>query len=225
MRFDLAKLSLCLPLIASGLAGCNVYQNYGYGKIAASRLGDQATKIELPAQAPSISQRYMPLWGPQDSKSAGRTVGSEHKGFDLLLRMWTPVLAAADGQVVANELSFMFGRRLAVNHDLSDQGFPLQTRYFHLSKALVAPGDRVTRGQLIAYSGASGLASGGLPHLHFEVHRLADVDDAIAQQVVDPQLFWVDGPGQITCFDISRNYPNQPVKLTYPAPCRDLAWQ
>ena len=225
MESGFRKRFIILVLSLAALCGCSIYQTYGYGKVAASRLGSQATEVRLPANAPSISQRYMPLWGPCDSKSAARTVGNEHKGFDLLLAMQTPVLAAADGVVSSNELSIMFGRRLALNHGVSEYGFPLQTRYFHLAKALVKEGDQVVRGQLIAYSGASGLASGGLPHLHFEVHRLDEIQDRIPRQVVDPQLFWVEGKGQVSCFEISQEYQKDPVKLTYPAPCRDLAWR
>ena len=43
------------------------------------------------------------------------------------------------------------------------------TGYGHLSRVLVRSGEHVSRGQLVGYSGNSGLSTG--PHLHFEVYR------------------------------------------------------
>ena len=47
------------------------------------------------------------------------------------------------------------------------------TGYGHLSRVLVRNGERVPRGQVVAYSGNSGLSTG--PHLHFEVYRGGNV--------------------------------------------------
>jgi murein DD-endopeptidase MepM/ murein hydrolase activator NlpD len=66
-----------------------------------------------------------------------------------------------------------------VNH-----GDGLTTRYAHLSEALVAPGDVVKKGQVIARMGSSGRSTG--PHVHFEVLR--------AGKLVNP-LTYVEGRG------------------------------
>ena len=55
-----------------------------------------------------------------------------------------------------------YGHMVLLNHE-----FGYKTRYAHLSKILVQPGERVVRGQIIAETGNTGISSG--PHLHYEV--------------------------------------------------------
>lgn len=202
------------PLLL-GNGGCAVYEKYGHGIVVKSKLAAQATPVELPANAPTISQRFRPVNLPREPG---------HKGFDMLVPHRTPVLAAADGQVARVSLSVLYGKQLFINHARSAQGYRLQTRYFHLTERTVSAGQVVQRGQLIGYSGASGMA-GVYPHLHFEVHRLDDADPAVAQGYLDPQLFWFDGVGKVTCFERGRDYAATPVTLTYPVPCRGLDWE
>jgi hypothetical protein len=66
--------------------------------------------------------------------------------------------------------------------------------------------------------------AGIYPHLHFEVHRLSDAVPPVATRFLDPQLFWVDGVGKITCYDSNRDWIESPVALTYPVPCRGVEW-
>jgi len=58
----------------------------------------------------------------------------------------------------------------------------MATRYGHLSKLLVTPGQRVKRGDVIGLVGSSGRSTG--PHLHYEVFR--------AGNQVDPRKFLGD---------------------------------
>ena len=206
---------ICLRLLAAtlgaALGGCSIYADHGYGWVARSRLDPGlATPVLLPPEAPSISQRFRPDDLPFDPG---------HRGFDLLVPSGTPVIAAADGRVSRLLLTPMFGRQLRVDHGRGDAGHRLQTRYVHLSAQLVREGEAVRRGQLLGYSGMSGLAA-GFPHLHFEVHRLDDADPPRARGYLDPQRFWVDGVGRVTCFERGREYVEAPVRLTYPVPCR-----
>jgi murein DD-endopeptidase MepM/ murein hydrolase activator NlpD len=86
----------------------------------------------------------------------------------------TPVVAARDGLVLAVGPLPGYGNVVEVQHD---QG--VTTLYAHLSRALVDPGRRVTRGTPVGLVGATGDATG--PHLHFEVRvRGAAVDPAPA---------------------------------------------
>ena len=53
------------------------------------------------------------------------------------------------------------------------------TVYAHNSKILVRKGQKIKKGQLIAYSGQSGLTRG--PHVHFEVrYGVGPVDPLVA---------------------------------------------
>ena len=209
--------AIVLALIGLSMAGCSVYDNYGYGRVADSlRDEEQTTPVELPANAPSISQRYL----PQGVSSKG-----EHKGFDILVPSETPILAAADGVVSRVQTSFLYGRQVMIDHaGVTADGERLQTRYFHLAEKKVVVGEQVRRGQVVGFSGMSGMA-GGFPHLHFEVHRLGEGPDAVAVRFLDPQLFWADGEGRISCYDSNRQWPAEPLVLSYPVPCLDVDWQ
>lgn len=210
------RIAITVLFIALAISGCSIYEKYGYGWLARSKL-DQAsiTPVILPVVAPSISQRYRPVVASSEI---------EHKGFDILVPSRTPVLAAADGEVSSVSLSLLYGNQLILNHGRSAAGYRIQTRYFHLNEQLLKAGEKVRRGQLVGYSGATGLA-GLYPHLHFEVHQLNDDNIPVAIRDLDPHLFWVDGRGKVTCYESARDFAPAPVSLSYPVPCRDLDWQ
>lgn len=88
-----------------------------------------------------------------------------HKGVDFGCDRGTPVFATGDATVeIADEKGYNggYGRMVLLDHE-----FGYKTRYAHLDKVLVAPGERVVRGQIIALTGNTGLSKG--PHLHYEV--------------------------------------------------------
>jgi len=85
-----------------------------------------------------------------------------HKGVDFALPVGTPVLAVGDGEVVVAKRSGGAGNYVAIRH-----GRQYMTRYMHLKKLLVKPGDKVKRGDRIALSGNTGRSTG--PHLHYEI--------------------------------------------------------
>ena len=60
---------------------------------------------------------------------------------------------------------------------IDDDEFGYKTRYAHLNKVFVKPGDPVVRGQLIAEAGRTGGVTG--PHLHYEVMYMGQVVNPI----------------------------------------------
>ena len=92
---------------------------------------------------------------------------SYHSGTDIALPEGTPILAAADGTVtIANALDSWGGSY--GYHVKLDHGGGLTTLYAHCSSICVTVGQQVKAGQVIAYVGHTGRATG--PHLHFEIH-------------------------------------------------------
>ena len=94
---------------------------------------------------------------------------SYHSGTDIAAPEGTPILAAADGTVtIANALDSWGGSY--GYHVKLDHGGGLTTLYAHCSSICVTVGQQVKAGQVIAYVGHTGRATG--PHLHFEVRGL-----------------------------------------------------
>lgn len=98
-----------------------------------------------------------------------------HYGVDIAAPLGTPVMAAADGVVVAvGHTRVGYGNYVIIGH-----GGGIATLYGHLLDTTVKAGDFVARGQQIGHEGSTGLSTG--PHVHFEL-RLND-------QVVNPMPY------------------------------------
>ena len=94
-----------------------------------------------------------------------------HKGVDYAAPTGTPVKATADGKIIFRGRKGGYGNVIIVQH-----GSKYSTLYGHLSRFRggLSTGSNVRQGQVIAYVGMTGLATG--PHLHYEfringVHR------------------------------------------------------
>jgi murein DD-endopeptidase MepM/ murein hydrolase activator NlpD len=85
-----------------------------------------------------------------------------HKGLDFAGRAGADVVAVASGVVIWSGPRYGYGQLVEINH-----GNGYVTRYAHNEDNLVAVGDKVTRGEVIARIGKTGRATG--PNLHFEV--------------------------------------------------------
>ncbi|WP_279671900.1 peptidoglycan DD-metalloendopeptidase family protein [Flexivirga meconopsidis] len=90
-----------------------------------------------------------------------------HEGDDFPYACGTPVRAAGAGTVVRATYDSVGGNNVLIDHGFQN-GTNLASYYAHFqSPAVVSAGQKVTRGQLIGYSGTTGRSTGC--HLHFGV--------------------------------------------------------
>ncbi|HYH95532.1 M23 family metallopeptidase [Hyalangium sp.] len=97
-----------------------------------------------------------------------------HTGVDLSVPQGTEVKGVEEGVVRRASEDAVNGKVLIIDH-----GRGVTTAYCHNSELLVKVGQRVERGELIAYSGNTGRSTG--PHLHYQL--------ALSSQPVDPLRF------------------------------------
>lgn len=89
-----------------------------------------------------------------------------HEGIDFAAPIGTPVIAVASGEVaIAGSLSG-YGLTVIMRHHNNTR----ESRYAHLSKVLVQPGQKIEVGTVVGLVGNTGLSTG--PHLHFEWREL-----------------------------------------------------
>jgi murein DD-endopeptidase MepM/ murein hydrolase activator NlpD len=86
-----------------------------------------------------------------------------HEGLDIAAPIGTPIVAPADGIVKFTGTKAGFGLVLEIDH-----GYGFTTLYAHCQRIKVNQGDRIKRGDTVAYVGNTGRSTG--PHLHYEVH-------------------------------------------------------
>lgn len=103
-----------------------------------------------------------PISGGRFTSGFKKRWGRWHKGVDWATPIGTAVMASSGGTVAKAGWGSGYGYVVYINH-----ADGRQTRYGHLSKILVKPGDYVKQGQKIALSGNTGRSTG--PHVHFEI--------------------------------------------------------
>lgn len=96
-----------------------------------------------------------------------------HSGIDLAATEGTPVTAPQDGIVSFSNWSGGYGLLVAVEHASG-----IQTRFGHLSRVTVRPGQQVRKGQVLGLVGSTGRSTG--PHLHYEVRHRGRAIDPLA---------------------------------------------
>jgi len=105
-----------------------------------------------------------------------------HSGMDIDGDRGDVIAVPANGTVTKAGWEGGYGNMIEIDH-----GNGLTTRYGHLSRIGVQPGDTVQRGQLIGLIGSTGRSTG--PHLHYEL-RLND-------KPINPRRFLPPEPAEI----------------------------
>lgn len=160
---------------ARGVRGQTAAVDAALGRVPA-RIDDEWRELhvlERVLESRSLAQRVLPKGRPVSpayvSSSFGERVDpftgrtAVHEGVDFAGPRGAPVVAVAPGLVTWSGPRGGYGRMVEIDHG------DLVTRYAHNSENVVAVGDLVERGQVIARLGATGRATG--PNLHFEVLR------------------------------------------------------
>lgn len=128
---------------------------------------NNAVKRQQQAGGPEDILHIMPVSGKIISEYGYRKLYTKkprlHKGIDIDARRGSVVVASGDGKVVHAANMGAYGRTVDIDH-----GQGITTRYAHLQKITVKPGDVIQAGDKIGTVGSSGRTTG--PNLHFEVH-------------------------------------------------------
>jgi len=115
-------------------------------------------------RTPVDGARITSLFGMRRHPVLGYT--RAHQGIDFGAGTGTPILAAGDGVVMQSSPWGGYGNWLRIRHS---GGW--DTGYGHISRYAsgIRPGVHVHQGQVVAFVGATGLATG--PHLHYEIWK------------------------------------------------------
>jgi murein DD-endopeptidase MepM/ murein hydrolase activator NlpD len=106
----------------------------------------------------------------------GKTVDKQvHLGIDLAATAHSPVPAANNGRVAFAEYLGIYGNTVLLDH-----GFGLFSMYGHLNRIEVAKGQVVSKGDVIGFTGTTGLAGGD--HLHYAM--------IVGHTFVNPVEWW-----------------------------------
>ena len=154
---SLDQLAILKSSAMSGVAGAAISASYNHvGSLSTSDWARLAAAPSLwPIEGPvtgSFGERIDPFNGE----------GAFHTGIDISSPSGTPIMAPADGIVIATSFVNGYGRAIIIDH-----GYGMSTLYGHLSGFAVAERESVHRGDVIGFVGSSGRSTGS--HLHYEV--------------------------------------------------------
>jgi murein DD-endopeptidase MepM/ murein hydrolase activator NlpD len=133
------------------------------------------------------SLRYLPVLKPVPNAYISSRFGSRihpikkfphfHKGIDLVAPPGTPIIAPADGVVIAAGRNGGYGLQVMIDHK-----YGFKTRFGHMQKIYVRKGQHIKRGDKIGEVGKTGLTTSY--HLHYEVY--------LDNKPLDPENFYFD---------------------------------
>jgi len=126
--------------------------------------------LKAPLKYSRISSRFSPR-----RLHPVQGVWKAHLGTDFAAPQGTPIVATADGIVIASAYAGGNGNYVKIQHDNV-----YATQYLHMSKRAVKRGDRVRQGEVIGYVGSTGLATG--PHVCYRFWKNGKQVDALKQE-------------------------------------------
>lgn len=137
--------------------------------------------------------------------------GKYHGGTDFSVPLNSPVYSTCDGEVVAvTSLTTSYGKHIKIKASVN--GSTVYMRYCHLNSFAVSVGNKVSAGQLIAYSGSTGNSTG--PHLHYEVRNANDTYGSSSNPNLNPKNYL---PGSSYSFATNGNNPTLQNSIEFEA--------
>jgi len=155
-------------------------------EVRASRIDEQLDQIAVKleerqrwiASTPSITPvkgLFTSGFGFRKDPQTGKQ--AFHPALDIAAPVGYPIVAPADGVVTRAGRIGGLGKAVYLSH-----GFGINTRFGHMSRLDVRPGQEVKRGEIIGYVGSTGRSTGY--HLHYEVH--------VDGKAVNPLIYMID---------------------------------
>lgn len=158
----------------------------GLAPVAEMSLQDRVNVTKLNSEHMTTLMQFIPSGSPVRYNGVTSSFGYRihptlkskelHRGIDMKAAMNTPVYATADGIVewAGFHKKSGFGNLVILQHNYGFRAY-----FAHLNKVVIKSGSFVKKGDLIAYTGNSGMSSG--PHLHYEIRFI--------QRAVNPVEF------------------------------------
>jgi hypothetical protein len=163
-KYDNGELLKDVAMKVDKLKKQMVIQSKSYDQIADMIKNQQQMLVSIPSIQPVSNKKLERLASGFGYRiDPIYKITKFHEGMDFTAPVGTEVFVTGDGTVETVNYSFKgYGNEIVVNH-----GYGYKTRYAHLSKFKVRPGQKVKRGDVIGNIGNTGKSTG--PHLHYEV--------------------------------------------------------
>jgi murein DD-endopeptidase MepM/ murein hydrolase activator NlpD len=139
-----------------------VFQNANFREMVSTLRESRSELARIPSSVPVSGAFVSSRYGIRQDPFTGTPC--MHHGIDFSAPEGTPVRATASGFVREAGPNGTLGLLVEIDHDNG-----IVSRYGHNSRILVAPGQRVKRGDVIALVGSTGRSTS--PHCHYEIHR------------------------------------------------------
>ncbi|MEA1892641.1 MAG: M23 family metallopeptidase [Campylobacterota bacterium] len=176
-KIDLTQLSLALKKqeleeVSDSLL--EIETLIGIAPVDDMSLQERVSVTKLNSEQRAVLLQFIPNGSPIEYKGITSKFGYRthptlnrrefHRGSDMRAKMKTAVYATADGVVefAGKHKKSGFGKLVILEHN-----YGFRTYFGHLNKVVIKSGDFIKKGDIIAYTGNSGMSSG--PHLHYEI--------------------------------------------------------